>query len=288
MKADPEELTIRRILVALDTSTDSLSGLEAAARLAAAMRAELVGLFVEDINLLHLAMLPFTDEVQRATGIRRSIDQHSMERDLQLQASQARRALAAAAGRAEARWTFKVVRGEVKSEVLSAALEADLLTLGRTSRSHFSRPRLGSTARAAIERGPGYVILGGPDSPDDRPVMVTFDGSQAGSQALVAAAHIAAMRDSELIVLLVESGSETGPALAADLAEQCDRLLAERDFRSDYDFQRIPADQTLQLVNAAHEARCSLLVLGGESPVLQGAALQLLLDELSCPVMLVR
>ena len=46
------EPTIRRILVALDASPHSLAALEAASELADALKAELVGIFVEDVNLL--------------------------------------------------------------------------------------------------------------------------------------------------------------------------------------------------------------------------------------------
>lgn len=133
----PEQI-IRRILVALDASTDSVAALKTAASLAASLQAELVGLFVEDINLLRLAGLPFASEVQRVTGTGRVLDEAGMERDLQLQASQARRALANAAADAEATWTFRVVRGVVTTEILAAALEADLLTLGRASRPQFA------------------------------------------------------------------------------------------------------------------------------------------------------
>ena len=49
------EPTIRRILVALDASPHSQAALQAASELAAALKAELVGIFVEDVNLLHLA-----------------------------------------------------------------------------------------------------------------------------------------------------------------------------------------------------------------------------------------
>ena len=56
-------MTLRRIVVGLDAGPRDRAALEAAAQLAARMQAELVGLFVEDIDLLHLAGLPFAREV---------------------------------------------------------------------------------------------------------------------------------------------------------------------------------------------------------------------------------
>ena len=54
---------VRRILVAVDASHHSIAALEAAVELATRFQAELLGLYVEDINLLRLAQLPFGREV---------------------------------------------------------------------------------------------------------------------------------------------------------------------------------------------------------------------------------
>ncbi len=52
------EPTIRRILVALDASPHSQAALEAASDLADALKAELVGIFVEDVNLFERSLNP--------------------------------------------------------------------------------------------------------------------------------------------------------------------------------------------------------------------------------------
>ena len=60
------ELAVKRILIALDPSRRGQSALQAAAHLAAGTGAELAGLFVEDINLLRMAGLPFARETRYA------------------------------------------------------------------------------------------------------------------------------------------------------------------------------------------------------------------------------
>ena len=67
------EPVIRRILVAVDASTHSLAALEAASVLAEVLNAELVGIFVEDINLLRLAGLPFAREVRYQSALDRPL-----------------------------------------------------------------------------------------------------------------------------------------------------------------------------------------------------------------------
>ena len=49
---------IRRVAVVLNASMQSSQALQAAAELAASLQAELEGIFIEDINLFHLAELP--------------------------------------------------------------------------------------------------------------------------------------------------------------------------------------------------------------------------------------
>ena len=73
-------MKIRRIIVGLATAPRNRAVLEAAARLAGRMEAELVGLFVENINLLHFAGLPFACEVGFASATRRDLNVESMER----------------------------------------------------------------------------------------------------------------------------------------------------------------------------------------------------------------
>jgi nucleotide-binding universal stress UspA family protein len=276
------ELTIRRILVALDASTHSLAALGAAAELAADLEAELIGLFVEDVNLLHLAGLPFANEVQPTSAARRPMNSDSMEQQLRLQAIQARRALEAAAERVKAHWTFRIVRGQVTPSVLDAALEADLLAMGRVSRPLTSRDRLGSTARAATTGAGRSVLLMRQGRELKHPVLVTYDGSPASVQALSAAVKLArGQRDSVRVLLLAGTREE-----ADELRRSCNEWLKERDLRAD--FQWIMQPSVASLARVAQAAGDCVLVLGGNHPLMAADALQELLNITDCPVMLVR
>ena len=274
------ELAIRRILVALDTSTHSMAALQAAANLAATLQAELRGLFVEDVNLLRLAALPFAREVRWTTASRRTLDEAEMERELQLRASQARRALAYAAEQAEAEWSFRVVRGVVSKEVLEAALDADLLSLGRASRTRASRVPLGSTARAAADKASGAVLLARMGADLEQPIIVTYDGSPPASRALAAAARMSQTNGSSLIVLIMATDPEKAPQLAERAHDYLEARVPHAEYRN------LSSGQ--QLVAAVERETFGLLILGGESPILEGEALQALLNRLDCPVMLVR
>jgi nucleotide-binding universal stress UspA family protein len=280
--AEELEVAIRRILVALDTSTSSLAALQAAVGLASALQAELIGLFVEDVNLMRLAGLPFAQELRWPAARRQGLNEGQMEQQLRLRAAQARRALAMAADQMEVTWTFRVVRGQVTQEVLQACLEADLLSLGRTGLMTLRRSRMGSTAREAAARSPKPVLLAQETSEMEWPVVVTYDGSVLARRGLAAGARLAQRYGNNLIVLLLGESRESAAPLAAAAQEQIGLAPLHTDFRY------VQLGNSEDLVARLRQESCSLVILAGETPPLQGDALQALLDALECPVMVVR
>ena len=281
MDKKEQELKIQRILVALDASTHSLAALDAAAELAASMQAELLGIFVEDENLLHLAGLPFSQELRSPTATSQPMNSEEMERQLHLQAAQARWALEKAAERVNAQWSFRTIRGQVTPSVLSAALDADLVAMGRVSRPLHTRSRLGSTARATSKLNRS-VLLMRQGSDLSYPVLVTYDGSPAALQALAAAAQLARLSGDKLNILLFTEKYDDAEPLKDDLST----WLEEQELSAE--FHWIPEASVAKLSEMVQMAEDCVLVLGGDNPLLQADAIQKLLDETDCPVLLVR
>jgi hypothetical protein len=113
-----------RIVIELGPAVPAEAALRAAASLAARAGAELLGLFVEDPELLRFAALPIAHEIGLASALRRPLDAAVVERALRAQALEAERRLAAAAAAAAARWSFRVARAQAKAALLGAAIEA--------------------------------------------------------------------------------------------------------------------------------------------------------------------
>jgi nucleotide-binding universal stress UspA family protein len=282
MNKKKRELLIRRILVALDASPHSLAALEAAVDLAARLRAELSGLFVEDVNLLRLAGSPLAQEVGFFSATRRRLDAQQIEWQLRAQASRVRQALQAMAEPAEVQWSFRIARGVIASELLTAAAEVDLIILGRGGWSLTRRRRLGSTARAVLSEAPCLALILQHGAGLEMPVLVVYDGSPLAQKALAAADALVEEEKGHLTVLILADGADT----AHRLQKQAAGWLQERGVEVRY--RLLTKLSVPRLAHIVQMEGRGTLVLPARSALLQDEVLLALLDEIETPVLLVR
>lgn len=262
--------TVRRVLVALDTSPGSRSALSSAARLAQRMRAELAGIFVEDIDLLNWASLPFARETSLASATSRALVGGEIERELRRQAEQAESDLSGLARRLGLSWSFRVARGRVAVELLDAALETDVLALGMIGVSP-GHTRLGSTARALLSAAGCAVLLTSPGDRGDGGVTVIHDGSRAADIVFRRAVELAEGNGSLTVLLPV--GGDDGRLLRTRLQQELTGTGIEPEFVA------VPAGSPRALVGAILAHRPGTLVLG-EMPSLDADGIRGLLREL--------
>lgn len=275
-----QELLIKRILVALDASPHSLTALETAAQLARHFRAELLGLFVEDARLLRLTRTPHATEISFVSGIRRRMNAQEVEWQLRAQAMRIREVFEGVAQRKHVRWSFRVQRGRIESEVVSAASEADLLVLGKTGLSIIRRRRLGSTARAVLSKPPTLTLLLHHGAHLGIPALVIYDGTSAAKKGLQAGTAMVD-RLAPLTVVIVADEEEAAKALRSEVREwargtdlkiQCRRLIGA---------------STTDLVNLVMKEEKGLVVLPASLSLLKDEKLLTLLRELEVPALLV-
>ncbi len=199
---------VRRVVVALDASECSKAVLRTAARISAALHAELEGLFVEDVRLLALAELPITAEVQ-FFGRVRPLDRPALERDLRALAQHVERWATEIARLHNPNWRFRTERGEVAQALLQAAGEEDLLSLGRFGNPICPQPRrLGSVARRVFDLRRAPLLLLHQEIRRGQPVIVTTSAAPEEMRLLVMAAQLAQVYESEIVVLLEDPEAE--------------------------------------------------------------------------------
>jgi len=260
---------IQRIVVALDSSQSGLSALELAAHLAAALGAELEGVFVEDINLVRLARLPFLREVMACSLVEQAISPDSMQRDLHALARQAERTLLRVAEVRGVPCSFRVWRGHTRVETLSTSFDADILSLGGGSTHTVYRampvlPARTPQAAFAVDT-----------------ISVLFSNSPQAHKALVAACHLAKNLGAPVRVLLPSGTMEAG-----SLERQAAEVLAAHTQQAG--FLRISGNSPSSLAAAVGISVHNVLVCEVEHALFRQAGLARCLERLTGPVLFVR
>ena len=270
---------VRRVLVALDASPGSLAAAGAAARAAALLRAELVGLFVEDLELLALSRSPLAHRIGALSSNIARVERRDLEQEMEVQARRARRALVRAAGRLGVTCEFRVVRGAVAEKIATEARSSDIVSLGRAGWTLRSRRTLGRTARALLAEPGRRALFVERRDEIHPPLVVVHDGSKAGLEALDQAVELAGSDEAALVVLLA------GPDPSRLRAQAEERLGA---IAPGVRFHDLPAGPgTEAIVRVAERVNAGLLLLSLAGDPAGQARLVTLLDRLSCPVLVI-
>ena len=280
MSNAPSPFPLRRILVAIDASPGSWAALDAAAELAAETEAEILGLFVEDINLLRLAESPYAREIVYPTAAGAPLDRARMESQLRAHSARAERAVAAVGRREEIRWSFRSTRGEVAAEIRAAAGEADLVAIGSGAWSLGLQARVSATALELARSVTPVLLLSERGLPGNARVIVHYDGSAGSQRALVAATTLKRSRRNGMTVLLAAPNSE------AALRLQGEASACIGDAKIEIRYRRVGLGDRADLLRALREESPALLVQGARVPDGEQEALELVLRQADVSLLL--
>lgn len=272
-----------RVVVALDACSLRSTALEVAARLASASNGELVGLFVEDINLINLSSLPFSREISMRSLQTRSLETIEVERQLRQAAGEARRELARIADRMNIAWRFDVVRGEMNRELVSAARKTDLLVLCEDSEVTDQRQ-----ADICVEivvqdvAFVGSVLVGRQVRSGQGGVVALVEANACGDSVILRAAELAMAQDQPLILFVIAQSDEE----AEDLKQQSEHALAGvqpvqmRRF-SDFDLSI--------LVHNINAVRPSVVIIcSADDNVQSQTRIRRLVSQINAPILFLR
>ncbi len=276
----------RRVVVAFDGSADEdLAAVEAAAAFAARLRADLLGLFIEDIDLARLAEHPGMTTIcaRSAAGSPRLGAEH-LKTALKAQLARTRQAMERAAERQRISSTFEVRRGRLIAEILSTAAPADLVIIGWRRGPATSVMAPGTPTPAVLaalsQANVRFVLVPRRAARAGGPVLAAFDGSVAARDGLAAAAEMGGSEAGIEVVLLarrvdeVEARQREAEAVLAEVGIGGGSFLHLRDGGAG------------DLLRIAEARRAALMVL----PVglLDGASARQIVERAPCSLLLVR
>jgi hypothetical protein len=255
------------IVVAIHAARRCASTLELAGALAASIGADLDVVFVEDADLLRLADLPVTREIDRLSGMARDLDTPRVLRALRVEVQQLHRELARLGRSTSVRSTLRVVRGHYLTEALAASAHGQATFVHGARRALpgelFPAPTVsGSTAAAGAARGALWIL---------------FDGSAASVRALKVALALAPGRSLRVLV----------PGHGADEQESRKRAAQIAAGGRNLNFLPVAENWLSRAGRNLSPGAVSLLVLAKTDPIMASAAARDQLESLPVPVVLV-
>lgn len=260
---------IRRIVVTLESCERERTALDIAVRAAAALGAELEGVFVEDINLIRLSGLPFLREVRAWSLIEQGLSTQTMERELRTLARQAEHMFLEAARAMGVAASFRVWRGRATVETFEASFGADILTVRGGPRS-FHRCLSARQFRLSVTR------------PPPSPVNVLYSASPAGDRALGAACSLARSQGAGVHVLLAVQATS-----ASDPQARAEKIVAQAGLAAR--FTHLGEGDVAGVARAVRATGTdSVLVAPATHPLFEHGGVSRCLEALPCPVLFVR
>ena len=265
MTREADDSSTLQILVALDTRSDITTAMRSAAALAVRMRAELLGMFVEDTDLLRIADLPFAHEIMFWSARERRLTGGDMARSIRALAARAQAELERTAQEARVHWSFRVQRGPRLQLLMEAGGAFDIVFVPAARRS----PRPG-TARCRPATAPAAVYT-------------LFTGSPASERSLSVALAMVGSTGGDLAVLVTGSDAQARDKARTQAIE---RLKGQDAAARFFDH---PGSGTAELAKSLAGLTGSALFLpadlglAGEQEVFRD-----LLERIECPVVLVR
>jgi len=276
------EATRTLVVVALGPSLREDYTVELARELVKSGAPELLGLFVENAELLEHASSRQAREILM-TGEERHLDRVSLERQLRSQAERARTNFEAVTGRLGIQHRFEVARGNVLAEIIRRAQLADALVadLGQLLGAGRVWPR--GFSHQLVEARLPRVLLAQQGWFRGKSVAVLLRDIASEGQVLGEAATMARRSGSPLAVLVASPEGES----ARDLAEAAREVLAEHNVQRK-DLIWLTGAGTGVVSLAMRACRPRMLVLPTPSSAAESQALDDLMRRFAGALMLVR
>ncbi len=179
-----------------------------------------------------------------------------------------------------------IVTGKVPDQVCHHAMQTDLIVLNVAHPPQPGAASVGSGLRAIIWRAARPVFtVRGKVSPLDR-ALLGFNGNPKSKQALAVAAYLAERWKTALTVLTVVDGEKVFPS-TQDYARS---YLEQYDVQANFIVAEGPLDIFLDVIK---EDQSNLILIGGYNgtalkEVMLGSAVNFLLREVDCPMLICR
>jgi len=216
--SEPDKQT--RIFVDLDVGSDSERTVRAAATLAAALSAELHGMFVVDEAWHDLARLPFSAAIDPDHGTTADVSPDTMRTAISRRERSSRRMLSSHAERMQVHWTFRSERGRIIEQLQSIAAPSDYVVISGPAPIEGVAGMLRKLADLPKSTR-GVVLSSEKHEPaDDSPVIVLLTDSASSKPAIALGVKVSAVLQAPIQFFVISEDPETIRDISARLNRQ--------------------------------------------------------------------
>ncbi|MDH5572071.1 MAG: hypothetical protein OEY89_09920 [Gammaproteobacteria bacterium] len=250
---------ISRILLELGAWDSDDELMKSAINLASRLQAELCGLFVEDIDLLHAANLPFTQEISLLSAQARKFDAASVVQHLQSEAGKLRQQMESLAKISRVNCSFRIARGIRFNTIFEEGLNFELLILTPTNKPYLSKKK-----SVQIDF--------------NKPLVLFYDELPQSKRAL------------QVVQLLASNGLHGNiSVLTTNEFNENEARKHLLDSKQVLHFERLAEGDISSIINYSKMSAPGLVVIPLEEQLMgQMEKIKELLNVLSCPLILVR
>lgn len=196
----------KRVILSLSPGSGA-PATQLAVNLADLLQLDLLGLFLDDPSLRHLAGIPFAREFRPLGGGWRPLQSEDVAREVELAARHAERALAEAARRLATRFQFEVRRDPVAQAIRSLSQTTDIVVIPEPPNAAERATQQFLWLTEAAFHSPAAVLLVPTRILRNTGPIVAI-AARPGDQSIETAASIAASAGAPLVVLRAYSAQE--------------------------------------------------------------------------------
>lgn len=209
---------VRRILVGLTPASNAGRAIATAAILASAFEAKIVGLFVQQENMLDWAEFPFARVLDFDKPSPRAVSRQLMQQAVARTAAICKRTLSNHAAKAQLKWSFSAQQGDFSSKVEEMAGAGDYVVL--PSETHDTGVHSVVHALRAMPAGVRGVVVAAlhHDSRPRGPIVAIDDGDETGARTVALAARLAGLEDRELHLFVIAAADADADRIEARAA----------------------------------------------------------------------
>ncbi len=211
---------IHRIVVGLTSVSNAERAMAAAAVLAKVVEAQIVGLFVQEEDMVELAEFPFARVLDFDSPKPREVSRQLMQQAYTRREAICRQALSNHAGKARVNWSFSTQQGNIRAKVEEMAGSGDYVVLsGETYGTGVQAlVRAMRMVPAAVK---GVVVPAlHREGRATGPIVAIDDGDEAGVRTVTLAASLARQEGRPLhlfVIAAADADADRIGARAADL-----------------------------------------------------------------------